>query len=58
MLIELIVVILLIPSYICLAYALKKLLTYTNGYAKGFNDAKRIYDNYKADKEQEDGKIK
>lgn len=42
--IELIVVILLIPSYICLAYVLKKLLTYTNGYIKGFNDAKRFYE--------------
>lgn len=44
---ELIVVILLIPSYICLAYTLKKLLTYTNGYIKGFNDAKRIYESHK-----------
>lgn len=45
--IELIVVILLIPSYICLAYILKKLLTYMNGYIKGFNDAKRFYESHK-----------
>jgi hypothetical protein len=50
--IELIVAILLIPSYICMAYALKKLLTYTNGYIKGFNDAKRIYENHKGESEE------
>lgn len=45
--IELIVVILLIPGYICLAYTLKQVATYTNGYIKGFNDAKRFYESHK-----------
>ena len=50
---ELIVVILLIPCYICLAYILKKISTYANGYSKGFNDAKRFYErhNESGDKE-------
>ena len=47
MTIELLVTILLFPSYICLAYVLKKLLTYTNGYTKGFNDAKKFYESHK-----------
>lgn len=39
-----IVAVLLIPSYIFMVIVTKRLFTYINGYAKGFNDAKKLFE--------------
>lgn len=52
--IDLIVVALLAPSYVCLAIILRRFTSYGIGYIKGFNAAKKLYESLKED-ENKDG---
>lgn len=38
---------LLAPSYICLALILRRFISHGSGYIKGFNAAKKLYENRK-----------
>ena len=48
--IDLYVAVLLAPSYICLFFILRRFISYGNGYIKGFNAAKKLYESHKKEK--------